>query len=1403
MAFDLSTATEVESTGGFDMGSAKVVNNADVPEPVYREKTGETISAPADLSGQEVGYLDDVNNLGEEKQSFFGYNKVIGRARDIAQIPFKGAVATSISAGATLEAGARLRTADAINQGLTEDIEALRQKRASGQDLTDEEARVLLRDIGDKNFIFDFLFKSPEDVAREEARRVVERGDTQEAIRLQEKAVSLTQSVANIRKRADDLIEARFARPIEDESTLAERILYDASGVVTTVAASIGLAVVTKNPVSSAVLFSELQNSDVYLEARDAAVGVEKSRAKAALAGKVEGALEFIGVNYFFKIAESSTGLRKHLFRMGEEFLQEGAQQTAEEFITQTGGIREKDLQGAFERIGYSAFLGSIGGGISSVGLDALSKKMAKEEGLPPDLVKEFMQRVQVEGDTLMETVAIDMDGEASPVKSQTEAQNIDQAMGFIEAFAMGNDIDTSNLSEKDRALIESAVEKRLEEIDAQTGANLLPIPKRPETLSQFLISQGGLKDDTGEARRFTRKETPTLKGVAKKTGTLSLDEARALAVEAGFLVDTGVEGVTESTEQDLLDALEQEALGVDIVRDVDLGALQDREAVLEFNVQRDEANQQLLQNKQEVKSFRTAFNRGVTAARTDVKSSQEVIITALEDAKLRPEDRAKFIRQIKNIQTPKQLEKAAPKIEQKVADLLEVDAKRNVRKSIKKAIKSAKSRKDIAIDLVDNIRKLEKDFADTGILGAGFKDTSLEDFQRALEQTNLLLAQGKIKLLILKEQKKELMARRLEDLEVDTVPLSNTELATAPLGERLGVKDKLKNVWIEGANKVQRLGINKNPMDVIFDIMDGGQEYQGANSRIFKKTADKSYGRFLQLKEATTRPVKDLADKLKLDERNFDRIGAWAALQQESGEAKLLQSGVTQAEIDALQLTEPELEMFNLMREKLDAMRPALLEVMRVAYNKDFGNVKDYFPFMTDFKAMNDFEIQEMFGNDAFLVSDTPADFNKKDVKKNFTKERTGVGKQKIRIDALGVFLNHMENATYLIEMGQDIKELGELAATKDFRDISGDLGQQITLDWIDLLARKGRVSGNIDFLDTIRINTGAAVLGFKLSSALIQPTALMDGAAFVGASYVSRGVVNVANDDWRKFMKANIPEIRERVGDDPNYIDMEGDGFLSKQKQAGFWALKSLDLLSASAVASAAYTKSVEQRGGQVDLLNPDPIAIEEAQLAVRRTQSSAFAKDTPPIISQGKLTGNISVDKMILQFQSFMFNRWSLIEHDFWNAGVRKGRTKKALNIAVWLTLANITEKNIRHYTKELISLLTGAEPPEREDLMVATAKQAISNVPFVSSVVSSSEYGSVPVPSISLIESTFESLSFALKSKNKEKKFKHFGTAAITGVGGAFGISGTFQAKQLVQSVTSGKGSKKRKSKVFNP
>jgi hypothetical protein len=1357
-------------------------------ENVYRQETNSIVTAPSGLSGKEVGYFDDTVNNKQNPQEYFGFSKVLNRTKDVALIPVKAVGATAVRIGTVLEAGPQQRMADAMRQGVEFDLNVINKKIRSGESVSDEERMAWRRNIADRNNIFSFLFRSPEEMATDKARS----SDDKSAVI--SKANKLEQSSIDLRKRSDDFIEKNLARP-SDDKTIAEQVFYDIAGVGTTIAASIGLSIITKNPVSAAAFFGQVQKESIYLEGSEEGIGPQKNRSVSNVAGAVEAGIEFVGVNYFFKLAENSKPLWATIKRMGEEALQEFSQSAAESTITQSQGYREVDIEGAAVDALYSGFLGAFGagGGIAVESIYNRMKKTNDEQGLGfnDEEITVLSNKVHKNMDVMQDIIADEIQGQVSPLKDSPE--NDTKITRIIQDFQTGKPIDTSILSEDDQKILaESFVEGGLNVINAQEGRGMVPVPKRPQTLSEFLKEKGGLRVDTGEARRFTRKESPGLKGVANKNGTLGLDEAHQLAVEAGFLTEN------ETDIQNLLDALESESMGVDRVRDQDISAMQERDQVLEYNEQVAQANTDLLSVSKQMKTIRSAFKEGARAGKKDVKQTQAVLINALNNTNMRAADKAKFIATIKNIQTADQLKKQAPDITQRVSDLLEADVKRNLREKIKKQISSAKKSKQVSADTIENIKRLEEKLKASGVLGSGFKDTSVADFKAGFDEANILMKEGKIKLLIAKEQKKERMAQRLEDLASETVPLNNTPMETASLGERLSVFDKMKNSLNEGLNKVQRLNINKNSMDVIFDIMDGNKDYKGANSTVFKKTMDRAFTRFLNLKENLTRDVKELSDQLKLDDRNFNRIGAYAALQQEGGREKLKKSGITDEELDNLELTDAEMQMYQLMRQKLDSMVPALKEVMLLAYNKEFKGVKDYFPFMTDFKAMSGVEIQNMFADEAFQIGDTLAEFSKKDVQKGFTKERTG-GAQTIKIDAMNVFLSHVENAAYLIEMGQDIKELGELAISQDYQDIAGDFGQEIVVDWIDILARKGQAADKIDFLDTFRVNTGAAVLAFKLSSALIQPTALLDGAAFVGGTYVSRGTINVTQPEWRKFLYDNMPELRERVGDDPAYLDMGGRTVIEKAREVGFWALKKLDLMAASAVASGAYVKSVEQRGGIVDLTNPDPIAIEEAQLAMRRTQSSSFAKDAAPIIAQGKLTGNTSVDKLVLQFQSFMLNRWSLIQHDMLSAGVGRGKTAQAFNIATWLVLANMSEYFIRHYTKELIALLTGSEPPEDDkEISEIIIKQAIGNVPFISTVVNAGQYGSVPVPSVSMTEKIFEEVKYGNLSKSDEKKAKHYTQAAVLATGTILGIPGTLQANQLVKGAFDANKSEKKVS-----
>lgn len=641
----------------------------------------------------------------------------------------------------------------------------------------------------------------------------------------------------------------------------------------------------------------------------------------------------------------------------------------------------------------------------------------------------------------------------------------------------------------------------------------------------------------------------------------------------------------------------------------------------------------------------------------------------------------------------------------------------------------------------------------------------------------------GRTKLRIIKERYDRKKQQDLDRLVAESKPMTNREMAKPEkIGENLPVADRLKNKFNNLLNISAKKHLSIVPMDVFFDTLDGVKNYKGANHEIFKKTVDVGYSKYLDKRDSITLPVVDLADKLRMKPGNYDRIGTHAIREQVGGEQKLLDTGYTKEQIDAVELSPQEMEVYVAMRKALDKLRPDIEEVMRVTYNQPLGTVKNYFSFMTDFEKMSDYEMRDRFAD---MNPDMRNNY-RKNTEKGFTKERVG-GTQKIKINAMEVFTKHVDNATYLVEMASEIKRLGEIAASAQYRDAVGDLGQEQVRSWIDLLARKGKQAGDrIQIVDTLRKHTGAAVLGFKLSSALIQPTALLDGAALIG-HYAFEGATDIATSrQWREFLVNNCPELRDRIGDDPAYLDFGGTGILTKVEKSGFWALQKLDSLTASAVTAGAYRKYMVEHGQKMDFNNPNQDAINYAQLMLRKTQSSAMFKDLPPAFTRGELTGNKSVDRLILQFQSFMLSRWSLIEHDMLRAGIKGGNTAQMMNIFFFLSLATLAEIGIRRLSKETVAYVTGAETKDwSETFTKELVLSALQNIPFVSQGVSFWNYGSVPVPSISIMQSIGNRMLELKRTKNPDKRQVKELELLILISGWATGMPGTLQAADLVR------------------
>jgi len=688
------------------------------------------------------------------------------------------------------------------------------------------------------------------------------------------------------------------------------------------------------------------------------------------------------------------------------------------------------------------------------------------------------------------------------------------------------------------------------------------------------------------------------------------------------------------------------------------------------------------------------------------------------------------------------------------------------------------------------------------------------------LTQLDLLNIMDRIALLIrVGQTKRELLKNRwdtdksaaLDILRAEARNLGKLGAKQSMIRTKIGGSEIADNTWQDIRAGLRKADWSLLPMDAFIDMLDGYKDYRGANYRIFKNRIDRSFQNYLDLKDRLVRPLTELGEKLKLTEENYYHIGVFAADEQEDGRKKLLAYAEDETEaaflekiIDEIKanMTAAEMKWYHEARQTLDALRPQIAQVMRKVYNKDLAEVKNYFPFMMNFDAMSDTEIENRFGDSVEMFGKKP----KGDVKKGFTEERVG-GTFKVRLNALDIMTQHLDNATYLVEMGESIKFLQEIAKGNDYKGIVGQDAQDFMTQWLSLLAKKGALKRD-GGLDYARRLAGIYALGFRLSTGLIQATALMDGATYIGP-WVVNGMTKMTEDPWRKFILDNMAELRDRVGDDPAIAQLEFVAapqnladvvkvLQSNTTKIGYAHIRWMDSIVAQSVAGGAYLKYMSDHKLEVDLENPNQDAINYAQLVLRRTQASTFVKDLPAAISRGALTGDsVSWGKLVFQFQTFMLSRWSIYRNDIVMAGI-KGKRLEAINKLMILLMAAFVEVLIRRGVNifqegaiDMMRELMGRPPADDDDdddsILEEWFSSIFRNVPIVGPAVDSLKYGSFPIPAVEILASPLETASALMRSRKPAAVQRNLSRLAVQSAGMVFGGGG--QADQIVKQFLS--------------
>jgi hypothetical protein len=97
---------------------------------------------------------------------------------------------------------------------------------------------------------------------------------------------------------------------------------------------------------------------------------------------------------------------------------------------------------------------------------------------------------------------------------------------------------------------------------------------------------------------------------------------------------------------------------------------------------------------KDRIRNIARGAREATSFTKNQIQQVQADLIEILEESNLSPQDRDKFRRAIKNIQTPQQLEEALPEIEQRISSLETKAEKRGLKTDIVKLLKQTKPKK-------------------------------------------------------------------------------------------------------------------------------------------------------------------------------------------------------------------------------------------------------------------------------------------------------------------------------------------------------------------------------------------------------------------------------------------------------------------------------------------------------------------------------------------------------------------------------------------------------------------------------------------------------------------------------------------------------------------------------------
>ncbi len=521
---------------------------------------------------------------------------------------------------------------------------------------------------------------------------------------------------------------------------------------------------------------------------------------------------------------------------------------------------------------------------------------------------------------------------------------------------------------------------------------------------------------------------------------------------------------------------------------------------------------------------------------------------------------------------------------------------------------------------------------------------------------------------------------------------------------------------------------------DTVLKALDGGKDLGPAMEHI-KRPIDRAISdKYIPMKEKADNDLTALFNRYSKREQKamkvrrelpgieqpmtkWQMIGVALNWGNEGNREALLDGNFHESQIELIldQLTKKDWQFVQAVWDYLDSYYPQIAELQRqrtgtvpekvkaLAVETKHGTFAGgYYPLRYDggnSTKVGDEDVQNLSRQ---MMAGR---FSKAQTQRGHTVERVGSGGRPVLLE-ISVLPQHLQRVTYDLAVGEAVHYVNRVLSHPRTRKAIEETGRQGTWRTLDLWVKDSAAgetpAGDIEEAVARRIRTGfsVSVMGFNLSTALLQPLGILQTSVALGKRHTVKGVLKVATSPWfgpRSIFK-DIYEISPIMRNRTEGFNKDVANATADLKavmpdwlvEAAFYMISRTQQVVDAATWIGAYSKGQEMFGGNLEK------ARDFADGMVKNAQASPLLTDR-----SGLERGTTSERKRQSELVRMLWT--TMASYMYAKANVATQRTRDTnfrspRQVAAWtadMTLLFVVETM-------LVAVMRGTWPDDEEDI-----------------------------------------------------------------------------------------------------